>query len=188
MRNFRFAISCLAGAFVAVSGQSAPAGTDMSPSLPGMQPACHDVSGTPARYMSSDEYERQAPGAPAIAFASARYLEPSIPARPAIIFDAAFLNGLSDNERLFVSLHECHHLSSGDARETYRYLNGSAEKEPVKKTVEDEADCGAIRRMRDEFGASAADIAALEPLIRAVTGRKYKEDARIRLAASCYLN
>lgn len=88
---------------------------------------------------------------------------------------------MSPVERDFTLAHECYHLSSGDARQVYEH----GIPDSGQDTFEDNADCDAAGRMREEFHYTAEDMRTLEPLIRRATTYR-KEDARVTHVMDCY--
>lgn len=144
-------------------------------------PACHDSQGTPVRYVSDDDINV----VPWVFFAGARYLSANPIAEPAIVYEPDKIDPLSPVQRAFVFAHECYHLSSGDAREVYRYRNeGRSFPADRDEIIEANADCDAARRMRSEYRFTAEDMLGLHDMIR----RAHSGDDEERMAhiMACY--
>lgn len=146
-------------------------------------PSCTDQRGETVQYLENDTVDIR----PSVSKIAVRYLNQSPISQPAIIYDVAFLQGLSRLEFDFTMAHECYHLSSGDAYRAYQYYNETLEFQTRGdlQNIEDDADCRAAIRMREEFGYSRADIESLEPFINRMTSRR-KEEARMQNILACY--
>jgi hypothetical protein len=172
-------IPALTAAFMGVA--LASAATQEHPEYP----ACRDVAGTPVTYITTEQYDRDAVGQRHyVAYAAALYLNSNPPAQPVIVYNPDFVASLNSVGRAFVFSHECHHLASGDSRNAYLALNGAPEKMPRKQPMEDNADCAASRRVRDEFGVSREQLSLQYAMIRRVAPRDHQ--ARMNAIMACY--
>ncbi|HEU4839686.1 MAG TPA: hypothetical protein VFS88_09815 [Micavibrio sp.] len=146
-------------------------------------PACADDHGARVTYMTDDQYQRQARGQIyTIMFAAARYMNADTAQEPVIGYSAPFIDSINQSAGRFVFLHECFHLSSGDARKAYLSIQGGGEK--AKREMEDNADCSAATRMRDEFHASEEEMFSIAPMIDAVSSGRGAE--RMADIMACY--
>lgn len=80
-------------------------------------PACTDISGEQAKYVSRDDIDIT----PGVAYAGARYLDAETQSGPLIIYNQNFYDNLSPVQRDFTFAHECAHLNTGDAVQAYRH-------------------------------------------------------------------
>lgn len=176
----------MSGVFLALSLGAAQAqisdSNNNNNALPAF-PSCTDHRGETVQYIERHDVDVK----PSVSKIAVRYLNEKDIADPAIIYDEDFLQGLSRLEFDFTMAHECYHLSSGDAYRAYQYYNETLEFQTrgELQNIEDDADCRAAIRMREEFGYSRADIESLEPFINRMTSRR-KEEARMQNILACY--
>lgn len=150
-------------------------------------PSCTDDIGQSVGYFNrKDEAVRHVIYT---SYAGARFLDENEIMHPAILYDPAIFDGQPDIVLDFVLAHECYHLNSGDARQVYTLIRddayGNTPKEWIQQ-IELDADCGAARRMRDEFRYSAQDMAGLFSIIQMTTHGRQAERDRLANISACY--
>ena len=180
----------LCGAFAAAAQADTPENTALA-SLNALE--CRDHRGDMAALIDEDIYHDQADDYHMTMYAGARYLRGEASDGrhtasaediqiPVIVYDESFMDQLTPTQVRFIYLHECFHLSSGDA--VTHYVDADLTGDTVTR-MEHAADCHAVRYLRDEFDLQVDGLRELEALIRDVSPYRM-EKQRIENLHSCY--
>lgn len=184
-----FTTAALAGVAMSMAAEAAqPVVGKVEPSPQEWEfPVCSDDVGTAVGYITAQEFWEKAEGRKFFVYrAGAFYLKSNPAMHPVIVYNPDFVGKLNNKERAFVFSHECGHLSSGDSRTTYLALDGGSHGDLDLDVIEKNADCGAARRVRDEFHFSHDDMMGLRGLIERATVNTENDEPRFQAILECY--
>lgn len=187
-------LGLIKSAFIAIglSGIFAAAAQADMPAIDLNTLQCTDIRGAEVAFMPYSIYRQRAEDAHMVRYAGARYLQGKKSTKkalsdrddlqgPAIVVDELFMQ-LNDLQKLITYMHECYHLNSGDAIDSYVAIRIPRD---TKNKMEFNADCYAIRRIRDDFNMKASDLPQIEALIKKTSPSRH-EQPRIANIQACF--